>query len=140
MVDVTMNDASIDSGSLSEIYLVVRPEERHAVEGALECILPPVHSTFQAVGRGRAGGLRYGKRSRWWPFGAPGPMAAFLPKTVFYLVAPTEAVDEILHAVGAALRAEGGPATHGLGSAFVLPIEGEIAIRGSRRVEQEAAE
>ena len=126
---------------LCEMYLVVRPEERQAVERAIECVLPCVHSTFNAVGRGLGGGLRYSGAASKWPFGRRAPRAEFLPNTVFYLVAPRTTIDEVLDSVRDALRAEGGDAERGLGAAFVLPLEGEIAIRGSRRTElEEAAE
>jgi len=118
---------------LSEVYLVVRPEERYAVDLALEALLPPLQSSFNAVGRGRGGGLRAERPTSWWPFGRP-PAGEFLPKVVFYLVVPSQLVEEILGAVTVALRAERGDVEHGLGTAFVLPIESEVAIHGARPV------
>lgn len=116
---------------LSEVYLVVRAEEQRAVERALDGVLPPVHSTFHAVGRGRGGGLRVARPATWWPFGRA-PAGEFLPKVVTYIVVPSTVADEVLRAVTEALRAERGDAEHGLGVAFVLPVEQEIAIRRDR--------
>ncbi len=116
---------------LSEVYLVVRAEERPAVELALEGLLPALHSSFPAVGRGRGGGLRSQRPARFWPFGRP-PAGEFLPKIVFYLVVPSSMVDDLVRAVTAAVCAERGDAEHGLGVVFVSPILRETAIVGAR--------
>ena len=117
---------------LYEIYLIVRPEEKADVERALECVIPPMYSTFSALGRGAQGGLLYANGSNGFrfPFFKRPQLAVFLPKVVFYLVVPEELTDPILENVKAALRVKGGPSDCGLGIGIVAPIEEQIPIGG----------
>ncbi|MCC6648907.1 MAG: hypothetical protein IT374_25500 [Polyangiaceae bacterium] len=121
----------MDADELCEVYLVVRPEERRAVERALDAQLPPVVTSFHALGRGRGGGLRHEGATGWWPFGRA-RAGEFLPKVVFYLAVPARLVDDVVDAVTTALRGECGAVDHGLGAVFVLPAEREIPVHPVR--------
>ena len=57
---------------------------------------------------------------------------AFLPKTVFYIVAPKRLIESLTDAVSMALRGKGGPEDCGLGIAIIAGIEAESAIDGGR--------
>jgi nitrogen regulatory protein PII len=114
----------------SEVYLVVRPEEKQAVETAIQTVAGAVYTTYNVLGRGAGGGLRYGaSKSRLFSFLRPSThAAAFLPKVAFYLVVPDAAADVVLERVGAALRIAGGPELYARGLGIVAPAIREIEI------------
>jgi DNA-binding transcriptional ArsR family regulator len=107
---------------LKELFIVVRPEEKYAVERALQSVMPTLYDSIHAVGRG--GHQRGSSR----PWQKKKQLEAFLPKTMFVLVVPESYVGPILRAVSAALRLEGGPDDCGVGFATVAPIGEEIVI------------
>ncbi len=116
---------------MRELFLLIRPEERSAVETGLLSVVGPIYTVMQVQGRGSEGGLRYeeeAKKKRWsWKKES---LSIFLPKLMYYLVVPEELVDELLRAVGVALRMYGGPDHCGFGFAMVCPLEDEIPING----------
>jgi nitrogen regulatory protein PII len=110
---------------LRELILIVRPEERWALERTLQAMCDTAFVSLSALGRGGSGGLRYRGRRSW--FSRPS-VATFLPKAVFYLTVPASEVEHVLAAVRGALRVESGPADAGLGLGLVLPLEIERAV------------
>jgi len=131
------SDPAPGATDLRIIYLIVRPEEKHALERALQNVVPPIYSTMRGVGRGRDGGLAYGlngpkkrgsRNRRWWRRRSAQPGATFLPKMIFYLVVPGYLVVDVLAAASASLRVEGGPARAGLGVGFVVPMCGHRVV------------
>ena len=95
-----------------EVFLVVRPEERRAVERTLEGLVGSAYVTLPVLGRG-------GPPARV----TPRAFHTSLPKAMFFLVVPADEVDELLAAVGATLRNQGGPADCGYGLGLVLPLD-----------------
>jgi nitrogen regulatory protein PII len=95
-----------------EVFLVVRPEERRAVERTLQGLIGSAYVTLPVLGRG-------GPAARV----TPKTFHTSLPKALFFLVVPVDEVDELLAAVGATLRSQGGPADCGHGLGLVLPLE-----------------
>lgn len=112
---------------LRELYVVVRPEEKYAVERAMQTIIPPVYFCMSAVGRGGYGEPGGGGKRR-WTWRKREARAAFLPKTIFTVLVPESHVAALLRAIGATLRLEGGPSDCGTGFAAVLGAEEEIVI------------
>lgn len=126
-------DDDVSEPSWQELYVVVRPEEKVAVERALQCVVPPMYTTMSATGRGREGGLANApRRRRFWFFGRDRAPAILRPKIVFYVVLPEEAVEDALQAIRAVLRSERGTETS-LGAAFVLPMGQVVPITSAPR-------
>ena len=96
-----------------EVFLIVRPEERRAVERTLQGLVGAAYVTLPVLGRGAGVGPRPRAAASW----------ACLPKTMFFLVVPADEVDELLSAVGATLRSQSGPADCGRGLGLVLPLD-----------------
>ncbi len=115
---------------LSELFLIVRPEERQVVETAIQTVAGAVYTTVNVLGRGAGGGLQYtnGKRQRFSLLRPSKHAAVFLPKVAIYLVIPNEMTDLVLDRVGAALRISGGPEFFARGLGIVAPAEREIEI------------
>lgn len=109
---------------LKEIQLIIRPEEKYAVERALQSVVPPVYATMSALGRGG----HEERADRRWSWKRKRQLAAFLPKTIFVLVVPEGYVEPILRAVRAALRLAGGPEDCGTGFAIVSPIADDLVV------------
>jgi hypothetical protein len=95
-----------------EVFLIVRPEERRAVERTLQGLVGSAYVTLPVLGRGAP--IRPRAPASW----------ACLPKAMFFLVVPEGEVDELLSAVGATLRSQSGPADCGRGLGLVLPMDG----------------
>jgi nitrogen regulatory protein PII len=134
-----MTDDSLEPGEegpLKELYLLVRPEEKYAVERALQSVVGPIYSSFTGLGRGTSGGVSYadGKRRPWWSLKRERHLSIFLPKVIFYLVVAAADADEVVSAVTHALRAEGGPTDCGRGFGVVMPMEGDSPIELGHRV------
>ena len=115
---------------LKEVFLFVRPEERHAVERALISVVGPRYTAMPALGRGSNGGVEYGTKKH-TPlsrlFARPA-LASFLPKTAYYFVLDEHEVDYALSAIRGTLASEGGPSDCGRGLAIVAPVEMQRSI------------
>lgn len=138
-----MNEDSLspdEQGPLKELYLLVRPEEKYAVERALQSVVGPIYSSFTGLGRGTSGGIAYaGARRRWWSLKRERHLSLFLPKVIFYLVVAEADAADILSAVTHALRAEGGPTDCGRGFGVVMPMEGDSPIELGHKIRSEGA-
>ncbi len=112
---------------LQEIYVVVRPEEKYAVERAMQSIIPPVYTCMHATGRGGYWEPATSKKRR-WTWRKRQERTAFLPKVIFTVLVPESHVTALLRAVSSALRLEGGPDESGTGFAAVMAAEREIVV------------
>lgn len=118
----------VETEALRELYVIIRPEERYAVERALQSIVPPIYASMSATGRGAYWEDKQSVKQRRWSWRRREQLAAFLPKTILFMAVPETYVNSLLKAVGAALRHEGGPDDCGTGFAMVLGVDEEIVI------------